>query len=295
MELLAFVRKYALENDIRTDSIEQLLTVARLITRFNGGALPLEELTNDLANRWLVYRQELGLSADTVSANRTKLLTLWRAAADAGLCQGFGKIRRIKKPRRIPRAFTHDELSALLAAANRLRGNIRHRDTVNKCWIDTGVKRRTYMAAWIHAAYDCALRRSDMQAIERQFIMPYDGGGMLGIVQSKTGRTIVVRFRPTTMKAIDELLHGRKTGAIWIAYGTRRIWCQAFKRLCKRAGVDGSAKYLRRSSASYFARDHGRDAAKRHLGHASDTVIDESYIDPTIAYPAPLLPPAFTK
>jgi integrase len=285
MELSVYVDRYVLEHDLADSSVEQLKLRAKLLTEFAGGSLCLCRLTDELVNRWLVSRQQKGLSPDTVHADRAKILTLWRAAADAGLCKPPGKIRRIKRPRKIPRAFTHDDVAKLLAVVNRMRGNIKSR--VNgKLW-DSGVSRRLYWAAFIRSGYDSGLRRSDLLSIERDWIRD----GSCCIVQSKTGKVIHRRFRPETMQAIDALCAGRKTGPIWCGYPTRRVWCQAFKRLCKRAGVDGSAKWLRRSGASYTAREHGKDAAKQFLGHATDHVADASYLDPAIAFPSPVMPP----
>jgi integrase len=291
MDLTEYVeRRYALENDISEESVTQLCIRARQLTRFAGGVLPLASLTDDLVNNWLVLRQKSGLSPDTVHGDRAKILAIWRAAAEAELCAPPGKVRRIKRPRKIPRAFTHEAIVALLHVARRLRGTMKYKRADGK-WHDTGVLRRLYWPSWINAAYDCGLRRSNQMIIERNWIMPYEGGGILGVTMPKTGRTIVIRFRPDTMADIDALCNGRTTGPIWFDYPTRRVWCQAFKRLCKSAGVDGTAKWLRRSGASYTAREYGREAAKRFLGHASDTVADASYIDPLIACPAPVLPP----
>jgi integrase len=291
MQLLKYVDRYALENDITRDSVDQLRIRARLLTTFAGGALQLADLSAELVNRWLVSRQAQGRSPDTVAADRTKILTLWNSAAETGLCQSPGKIRRIKRIHKLPRALQHEAIERLLAVAGTLKGTIRHRDKSTGRFYDTGVKRSLYWHSWIQAAYDSGLRRGNQLLIERNWIMPFDGGGILGILQPKTKRSIVVRFRPSTMQAIDALCGGRTTGPIWGDYGSRRVWCQAFKRLCRRAGIEGTAKWLRRSGASYLAREQGKDAAKRFLGHATDGVADASYIDPMIAYPAPLLPP----
>jgi len=289
MELSRYVDAYTLERDLAESSVEQLKLRAKLLTEFAGGKLCLCELNADLVNRWLVSRQQAGLSPDTVHADRSKLLALWRAAADSGLCPPPGKVRRIKRPKKPVRAFTHDDVAKLLAVAEKMRGNIKTR-IHGKLW-DSGVSRRLYWLAFIRTAYDSALRRSDVLSIERDWIREHGGCGFISIVQSKTGRTITKRLWQPTMEAIDKLCGERKTGPIWQGYPTRRVWCQAFKRLCKRAGVSGSAKWLRRSSASYMAREHGRDAAKRHLGHSSDGVLDESYLDLTIAYPHAVMPP----
>lgn len=285
MELSVYVGRYVLEHDLAESSVEQLQLRAKLLTDFAGGKLCLCEIDAELVNRWLVSRQQKGLSPDTVHGDRSKIIALLNAASESGLCPPLGKVRRIKRPRKIPRAFTHDDVAKVLAVVKKLRGNIKLGRK------DTGTSRRLYWVAFILAAYDSGLRRSDLLSVERNWVRPDDGGGSLCLVQKKTGRVIYRRFRQSTMAAIDALCAGRTTGPIWCGYPTRRVWCQAFKRLCKKAGVDGSAKFLRRSGASYTAREHGRDAAKQFLGHATDYVADASYIDPSIAYPSPVLPP----
>jgi integrase len=293
MLLVDFVERYARENDLADGSVEQLRIPARLLDRFAGGALPCQALCDDLVNEFLISRQRVGRSPETVASNRTKLLTLWRSAADAGLCAPPGRIRRIKRPQRIVRAFTHEAISRLLCVVRTLRGNIHYRDRLTSKWRDTGVRRRDYFRAFILADYDSGMRRGDLLSIERNWIRQDGrGGGAIALVQSKTGRVQTKRFRARTMRAIDRLCNGRTTGRIWIGYDTKRAWCQEFKRIVRKAGVGGSSKWLRRSSASYIARRYGKEAAKRHLGHASDGVADASYLDPLIAFaPVPLPPP----
>jgi integrase len=283
MRLLAFVERYALDHDVGAGQREQLRVTAKLLTRFAGGKLTIDSLCEELVNRWLVARREAGLSPETVRGNRTRILTLWRAAAEEGLVQAPKKIRPVKRIDWRPKAFTIVQLKMLLDAADRLTGKFQTLD----------IERRAYMRSFILADYDSAKRRGDLLALEREQIEDQpDGSGIVTFVQNKTGRVHRVCFRPETIRAIDECMaSGPKRKKIWPNFSNPRRWFQWFRRLCDRAGVGGSSKWIRRSSASYVARAYGLDAGRKHLGHATPGLAERHYFDPSIVDDEPPLPP----
>lgn len=281
MTLIAYVARYAEQRDISQGRIEQLRIVTRLLSKFAGHEVRLVELCDTLANQWLMDRQK-NVSAETVAGNRRCLLALWRSAADDNLCEPPRKVRRIRLPERAPRAFTLDELQRLLNAADSLKGKLR----------GTSIPKRLYWLSYIHAAYDTAVRRSDLLQIAPGDIWPQtDGSGVLVFVQSKTGHQHRARFRPSTMKLIRECVAcDPKRPHIWPEWSDRRRWFRSFKVLCKRAGVQGTSKLIRRSSASYLeAVNPG--TASQHLGHRSPGLDRKSYLDQSICSPSRPMPP----
>lgn len=280
MSIVDYIKKYSREHDIAASTIQQMEIAGKLLCRFAGRQIGIDELSDDLLNGWLVARKQEGRSPATIRGNRTSILTLWYAAYEDGLIQGLPRrVRVIKQPDRVPECWTLEQLGKLLAACDRLEGRFRN----------LPVSKRLYARSLINAKYDTALRLSDVLSIERDWIWP---GGYVSIVQSKTGRAHRVQFRETTLAEIAEVteaLPNRRL--IWPAFAQRRRFYVFFRQLVRDAGLRGTSKWLRRSSASYFERENP-GAAWRHLGHTGPGLDREHYLDPRVSYPAMPLPPA---
>lgn len=59
--VLDFVGVYQRERDLKADTVKQLECVARAFERF-AGRVPLADVTDDLANRWLIDLQSSDLA-----------------------------------------------------------------------------------------------------------------------------------------------------------------------------------------------------------------------------------------
>lgn len=282
MRLVDYLNRYVLEHSLARSSEAQLRFAVKLLNLWAEKDLHLEELTDDLLNRYLVFR-EGKVRPETVRSNRTALLTLWRAAADAELCHPPKRIRRIKRPELPPRAFTIFDLNSLLTAADSMPGVIRY-------W---KVPKRLYWRAFILAAYDSGLRLSDVLDLRwRDIWWPNEAGdGVLVVVQRKTGHSQRVHFREATMKVLKECCAAGIERSLIFPPRSRSRFYKNFKRLCKSAGVQGSSKYLRRSGASYVAQKHGEAAASLFLGHRTPGLARKNYIDQRIAEPSRPMPP----
>ncbi len=278
MELSEFVVSYCLEHPVCDSYRDQLEATARQLTEFSGGRLATAELRADVVNGWLVLLE--GQCAETTVANkRRQLKTLWIAAHDAGLAPPVGRLRKIRVTPKIPEALSLDQIQRLIQFADRLGG----------CFNGTTTPRRLYLGSLFRAYYDSALRVTDLLSIERPWIFP---GGFISLVQSKVKRAHRVVFRPETITAIDELLDGRTTGLIWPLWCHRRNFFKEIRRLFDAAGLPGSSKWVRRSSASYVERDNP-GMGWRHLGHARPGLAESNYLAPSIVAPEPTLPAAY--
>jgi integrase len=284
VELTAYVERYRLTHDVEASTVGQLRNAAKLITRFAGGQLTVESLSEELVNRWLLVRREAGLSPDTVRGNRTSILMLWRSAAEEGFTREPGRICRIKRRDRVIRAFNADDLAALLSAADSMQGAYRrHR-----------IPQRLYLRSFVLAAYDTGLRLSDLLVIRRRDIWWPDSKGtaILSLVQTKTKHSHRVHLREATMREVDACAKsGQSREYIWGGV-TKRHFFVRMRRLCQAAGLIGSSKLIRRAGASYVAKELGESAASRFLGHRSPELARRNYLDQNIvACEAPMPPP----
>ena len=95
------------------------------------------------------------------------------------------------------------------------------------------------------------------------------------MVLAKTGRPHVVVLDDAAVSAIRCLpIHGPLVFGDLVG---RCVFLRAFRRLVKRAGLQGSGKWLRRSSATY-AQIAGQDPTG-HLGHATAGLAQKHYVD----------------
>lgn len=279
MDFTQLPRFYRLNHDIADTTFAQLVTVAKLVTRFAGGAFDTSELTGDFLNRFLVARKAAGLAPRTVRGNRTCAMMLWKEAHEIGEAPPVGRVRVVKVPALVPVAFTLDEIRQLIASCAHLRGTFRR----------FPIRRRIYFESLVECAYDSGLRLGDLLSLERAWIWP---GGFLSVVQAKTRNTIRVQLRDTTLAKIDECMADWPGRAlIWPQFAERKRLYEYVRRLVKVAGVrPGTLKWIRRSSASYVEAMHpGCGAA--HLGHRTSGIAEQFYFDPRIVRPFRPLPP----
>jgi integrase len=203
------------------------------------------------------------LAASTVHNHRRMLSTLRRAALRDGLLVDdcTRPIRRVKHTLPMVRAWTHDEMRTLLAVASEMPGGTLY------------CPHRILLPAWILVGYSSGLRLGDLLAIT------YDSlrGDRLATVLQKTRQPHVVVLDANALESIRSL--PRRGPKIFGGLVGRSRIIVAMRSLVKRAGLTGSGKYLRRSSATY-AQLAGMDATG-HLGHLTPGM-KRHYLDPVI-------------
>lgn len=270
MRLYDYAIEYAMRVGASPGYVEQLRVLTKRLP-WNAGDLTVaridEYLTHALAR----------LSPQTVQNHRRMLCTLRKAAIQDGLVEECTrKIRRVKADLPLPRAWSHDEIRTLLDHARNMRGG-----TYRCRWGDL-------MPAYILTAYSSGLRLGDMLAIAHDSVR----GNRVALVLQKTRRPHVCVLDDAALMAIRCLpQHGPRIFGDLVG---RCVFIRAFRRLVKRAGLQGSSKYLRRSSATYCAIS-GQDATG-HLGHATAGLAQRHYIDPVLVaenrQPVPSITPA---
>ncbi len=256
MTVRQFAEAYALQSGASPGYREQLVVMAK---RLPWG---VADLTVANIDAYLTHALN-HLAASTVHNHRRMLSTLRRAALRDGLLVDdcTRPIRRVKHTLPMVRAWTHDEMRTLLAVASEMPGGTLY------------CPHRILLPAWILVGYSSGLRLGDLLAIT------YDSlrGDRLATVLQKTRQPHVVVLDANALESIRSL--PRRGPKIFGGLVGRSRIIVAMRSLVKRAGLTGSGKYLRRSSATY-AQLAGMDATG-HLGHLTPGM-KRHYLDPVI-------------
>jgi integrase len=261
--LAEFVERYIASRDISDGYSDQLRNLVRSFEASIGQTVYTESLTPELANRHLKATRER-MTPETRKSHRKMLLTLWQAAADAGLTgePPRRKVMPIRVPDKLQRAWDVEQVRMLLAAAERLRRYYPH-----------GIERRAYWRSYIMAAWDSGLRGCDMRLVPREAI---GDDGRCVLVQHKTGKIRKVHFRPETMAAINETFPPNRE-TVWPLWGRLEQWRRDAKKLVILAGLKGSIGLLRHSSGTAVeVQCPGR--GHEHLGNTR-AVFEKHYLD----------------
>lgn len=283
LTLYEAVAKYEADRDIKKNTRMQLVYSVRSFHRYFvprfGREATLADLTDDLVNEWLLEMKNAGKSQAYIRTQRVWIVTLWRASYEAERCETFPKrVRRIKKPEGIPEAWTPEQVRLLLAAASTLTGYYRF----------TGYKKSLWWTCFILVAWDTALRLGDLLTIRSDQITP---DGRIVLVQAKTGWVHEARLRPETMAALTQLGTLPREGCIlpWNEKTLRHLFT-CFREILKVAGLRGSSRWLRRSSATAIEQQFP-GAAMAHLGHRTPGLAYKHYVDPRLVQRDKPLPP----
>lgn len=258
--LVEFARLYLNARDVSAMYAGTVLRRAKAFQEFIGEPVPIRLLTEHNVNAFLASMAGIQ-SPWTLKSYRGDLLTLWRAAADDGLCNYpvLRKIRRERLDALTPDCYSSDDARKLLDVAGALKGGL-----------PNGVPKRSYWPAAIRAGWDSGLRRGDLWKLRRDQIR--DGGTAL-IAQSKTGRVAVVRFRPSTMAALESIPNPQPL--YWPLSG----WAfgEHFREIVRAAKLRKSTfKFIRRASGSYVELQQP-GAGHKHLGHTGPQTFNTFY------------------
>ncbi len=263
-------RHYCKERPITAGTIEQIDISVRLFARSLGRPPTLDDLNDGVLNDWLTWLDS-GRSRYTIRKHRTNILGIWRDAFQAGRLDTVPlRVRLPSVERKIPEAWTVDEIRRLLETAKTLDG----------CFRDFAIRRGWYWPTLILGLWDTGLRIGDILGVQRPAIAK---DGRFRVLQQKTKRWKDCRLRPSTIAMIDAGLDGREY--IWSIYQDRKSHNKPFRQLVGDAGIrTGTTRWIRRSAASYVELDNPGTASE-FLGHKDRTIADRHYIDPTIARP----------
>jgi len=268
---------YAVFRDIADDSIYQLRRSADIYElwckRIGCNDAHVETITDESLSRCLMDLRG-AYSQTYLRKIRGDLVTVLRAAADDGLREPPRKVRPIAKVKPKPRAWTQEQVTAIVAASFDYRGFAR-----------SGFDLKTFFAAIAMTAWDTSLRKEDLHSIEQRMIRD---DGRITIVQAKTDEEQYCRVNLSTLRLLRSI--AREQPLAWPLSD-----CQFYyhwRRIIAASGVPpfGAMHALRKSAATEVARLFP-GAETRFLGHTTPAA-DAHYIDRSLLADSAVSPAA---
>ena len=279
MLLSDFVGLYLLERETTPLYAAYLRASAEHFSAWLHHPATLDDFTDDRVNRYLIDRSD-GRSRWTIKGERTRLLALWRAAWQSELVSSPPRrVRKIGIPRVAPRAWTVAEMQRLLKAASSVQGEFFRTSAMIR------LSRAKFWRAVVLVGYSTGLRLGDMERLKFNDV-GHDGS--LVVTQHKTGKVIVCHLLPEAIAAVKAIAKPPRPHIFGGVVG-RRVYYRQFAAIVKAAGLDGSTRWLRRTSGTLVEASHpGR--GHEQTGNTRDVFLAH-YCDPRLSRGRRVLPP----
>jgi integrase len=241
-------------------------------SKFLGRHATLDDLNDRSLGRWMRAMRDDGLAATTVNGYLNKLRAFWTWCAKQRKVDKFPTIEDLPEPQRIPRAWTEQQMRALVAACSKMTGKVG--DAPAGVW-------------WrcLHlVAFDTGERCSALLSLRWRDYDPDDGTLEAPAEIRKGGRKpMLYRLKPATAAALQAL--PRDGVAIFRWPHCIETFYNRYKRLLKLAGLPheprkSGMQKVRRTFASHIENAGGN--ATVALGHTARKVTEQSYLDPRI-------------
>lgn len=234
------------------------------------------QMTNESVNQFLGNLRDL--SAETVSNIRRETCTLWRYAHEIEALDTLPtRVRRVRVARAAARAWSMQDLLRMLDCAQQDAAQVSGRVPLRACDV---------LPAWILVGYETGLRFSDVLSLAKGNV--YNNSVVLS--EAKTGKTCVCPISPEAEESLATLLTHSPDGTYWKwCLPRRRAFC-LWRAFLDRHGFSGSARWLRRSAATYIEREKSGGATV-FLRHSAPHLARVHYIDATLLTPPQAPPP----
>lgn len=258
MLLTDYVRWYASTHDLKPSSERQYHEHAKALMA-DVGHVAVQDLSVVMIAQHVRKMRLEGYRDSTRKSRRSHLLTLLRAASrDSSLAQrpvmpDARDVPPVRVRDYLPDGFTHEEASRLIAAASRMDGSY-----------SNGISRAGWWRAWVPAAWDSGLLPCDLFLLRRRSIAD---DGQYYTVRVKTGTRVLVRFRQSTLDAMDAIGAHERT-YVFPEFCTYENLRKQFRKLRTLAGLErGTLKWLRSGSGSDVEAQHP-GAGHLHLANS---------------------------
>lgn len=235
-----------------------------------GHAAAVSDLTDDNVAAMMVFLRARKLAAKTINERRGRINALWSWLAKRGIVDKWPTIRRMTEPKRIPVAWSRDELRQLLAACRRLTGKVG--DVPANLWWES-----LHQVAWSTGERITALMSCRWEDLSGEWLsIP---------AEARKGKTADAQYRlsASAVESLDKIRQPSRE-LIWPwPLHPLYLWVR-YKQIRSRAGLPTDRRSafhrIRRSVASHFEAAGGNATAL--LGHSSRATTINAYLDPRI-------------
>ncbi|HEX4129743.1 MAG TPA: tyrosine-type recombinase/integrase [Pirellulales bacterium] len=268
-----------LEHVIVASSAQAIRLTLGDFGRHLGHEPTAEDLADETLNRYLVSLEDRQLSAWTIRGHRQRIIALWNAAwmqEPPLVCAAPRRVRRIKRPNRLPEAWSVEQITSLAEASGKFGGRFQR----------SRISRPAFWRAFVLVAWESGLRLGDLLALKFSDIR---ADGVVVVTQGKSGLPVRFQVRRDTVQAIEAIRDKRRACIFGGVIGRDAIYRQ-FRALVAAAGLDrGTTRWLRRSSGTHVE-TLAPGLGHLHLGNGRD-VFEKHYRDPRLVdYQVPMPP-----
>ena len=268
-----------LQKRVLTDrSIASIESSVRSFRRHRSGDdVLVSDITPETLNNWL---SAISLSPRTIIKHRGNLLSLLRDAADDGKCDEpvNRRIRKPRKPKPQPKAWSLDELRRVFKACDNMKGNIyRYGVLTPRC---------VYFGCLARCAYETGLRRGNLFALTQSDVRD---DGTIYIIHEKTGEPHVCSLSDMTLCLLRQL-----PGDQPLRWRDNRSFYRRWKSICAAAGVpNGGLHRIRKTAATqvWLIDEQNPSRVQQFLGHLTGDMW-RHYVDKSQGSSRPPKPPA---
>lgn len=257
----------------RSPRTKQLyLSSIRTFGKFLERPATCADLTDDMVSRFLLWFREKGRSPYSVNKEHANLTAIWRFAFRRKVVDAWPTVERDVEPERIPQAWTHADLTAILTAIRAEPGEV------------AGVPAAKWWRALHLLAWDTGERIGAILQVTRKNVDLREGYVLFPAETRKGGRkSRLAKIRAVTMAALREIWEPAREKMFPWELSATYIY-HRYERILRRADLpcDAKSKFHRiRKSVGSYLKVQGVNVTE-FFGHSSARVT-EAYIDPRIA------------
>jgi len=227
-----------------------------------------------------VATEEAVLAPATVIGHRASVLTILRLAADDGWCNEpvNRKVRRPRKPKPLPKAWTIPELRRVLDVCDNLPGElVRFGTSIPVC---------VYFGCFVRTAYETGLRRGNLFTVRQ---VDVKDNGVVYVKHEKTGQPHVCEMSPLTLQLFRQL-----PGEYPLRWRNCAKFYRRWKRICIAAKVPhGGPQRIRKTAATqvWLVDQTNPSRVQQFLGHLTGDMW-RHYVDISQGTQRPPKPPS---
>ncbi|WP_166827340.1 phage integrase SAM-like domain-containing protein [Thalassoroseus pseudoceratinae] len=260
-------------------STERMQTSLNQLAVFHGAEVRFTNLSDDLLERFALWLHGQGKSPATANISLRNILAVWRFAWKKRKVDELPRdVEMLPTPKRLPQCWTIEEFGQLLEAADNCKGSIE------------GIPANRWWRALLLTLYDTGLRLTATLHLKPANVDLVTGWLRVPADHQKQKAEQLFRLHGETVTALAAVVNFTSESLFPVPWqlSTRmaqRWCCRELRGLLESAALPHGQRDLfhkiRRTSASYLAREQGIAAATHHLGHSSQATT-KAYLDPRI-------------